>query len=91
MNDMEEEKTTKKGNQQNDDLAFEDALNKLETYVRQLEQGDLTLEDSLNIFEEGMELAKFCSKKLDDAEQKIQLVLEKDGDIIKTDYEANDD
>ena len=79
-------------NQENlKNISFEDALSRLESYVRQLEQGELTLEESLKIFENGMELAKFCSKELDAAEQKIQIVLDRNGEIIKTDYKTNDE
>ncbi len=64
-------------------LTFEKAIEKLEAHVRTLEQGELTLDESLTIFEEGMKLAKFCTKKLDEAEQKIEILLEKNGDFIK--------
>jgi len=74
--------------QDDNELTFEDALAKLETYVRTLEQGELTLDQSLTIFEDGMRFAKFCTKKLDEAEQKIEILLEKDGDLIKEDFEA---
>jgi exodeoxyribonuclease VII small subunit len=69
------------------ELNFESALEKLETHVRTLEQGDLNLEESLSIFEEGMKLARFCTKKLDEAEQKIQILVEKDGGLLKEDFE----
>jgi exodeoxyribonuclease VII small subunit len=72
-------------------ISFEDALSKLETYVRQLEQGELSLEESLKIFESGMEMAKFCSRELDAAERKIQIIMDKNGEIIKTDYKINDE
>ncbi len=49
---------------------FEDAMARLEEIVTQLESGDLSLEESLNIFEEGMKLAKFCSAKLEEAEKR---------------------
>jgi exodeoxyribonuclease VII small subunit len=52
-----------------------------------LEQGELTLEESLSIFEEGMKLAIFCTNKLDEAEQKIQILVEKDGALVKEDFE----
>ncbi len=61
-------------------LKFEDALSRLETIVAELEKGDLPLDDSLKIFEEGIKLSKTCLKILDDAERKIEiLVREKDG------------
>ena len=57
---------------------FEDALQKLETIVKKLEDGNLNLEESLKAFEEGMRLSRFCSKKLDEAEKKVEILL-KDG------------
>lgn len=60
---------------------FEDALEKLEEIVRQLEEGDLPLSEALKKFEEGVKLAKFCEKRLDEAERKIQKLVEKEGKI----------
>lgn len=72
-------------------LTFEKALEKLEDHVRTLEQGELTLHESLNIFEDGMKLAKFCNKKLDEAEQKIEVLLEKNGDLVKEPFQIPED
>lgn len=61
-------------------LKFEDALARLETIVMELERGELPLDQSLKIFEEGIKLSKTCLKILDDAERKVEvLVQEKDG------------
>ncbi|MBW1998923.1 MAG: exodeoxyribonuclease VII small subunit [Deltaproteobacteria bacterium] len=54
---------------------FEEAMERLEQIVRGLESGDLSLEESLKIFEEGMNLIKFCSKKLEEAEQKVTMLV----------------
>ena len=54
---------------------FEEALQKLETIVKRLEEGNLSLEDSLKAFEEGIRLSRFCSKKLDEAEKKVEILL----------------
>lgn len=51
---------------------FEQAIEKLEAIVEELEQGDLTLEETIKKFEEGMELSKFCTDKLNQAEQKLK-------------------
>jgi exodeoxyribonuclease VII small subunit len=60
--------------------SFEESLKKLETIVEQLEKGDLTLEDSLKLFEEGVGLSAACKKELDAAEGKVQiLVKQRDG------------
>ena len=61
-------------------VKFEDALARLETIVSELEKGDLPLNDSLKIFEEGIKLSKTCLKILDDSERKVEvLVQETDG------------
>lgn len=57
---------------------FEDAMKRLEEIVQSLDSGDLSLEDSLKIFEEGMKLVGFCNAKLDEAEKKVCLLI-KDG------------
>lgn len=54
---------------------FEEAMTRLEDIVQSLESGDLALEDSLGIFEEGMKLVGFCSKKLEEVEQKVTLLV----------------
>ncbi len=54
---------------------FEDAMKRLEDVVESLESGDLSLKDSLQIFEEGMKLVSFCSKKLEEAEQKVTMLI----------------
>lgn len=61
-------------------LKFEDALARLENIVTELEKGDLPLNESLKIFEEGVKLSKTCLKLLDDAERKVEIIVqEKDG------------
>lgn len=54
---------------------FEEAMARLETIVAQLEKGDLPLEESLTLFEEGAGLMKLCTKALDQAEQKVMKLL----------------
>jgi exodeoxyribonuclease VII small subunit len=53
---------------------FERALKRLEEIVRELEKGDLSLEDSLTLFEEGMEMSRTCAQKLTAAKEKLQLL-----------------
>lgn len=61
-------------------LKFEDAMARLETIVGELERGDLPLDESLKIFEEGIKLSKTCLKMLDDAERKVEILIQdKDG------------
>jgi exodeoxyribonuclease VII small subunit len=62
--------------------SFEESLKKLETIVDQLEKGDLPLEDSLRLFEEGVGLSSACKVELDAAEGKVQmLVRQRDGSM----------
>jgi len=60
------------------DLKFEDCLTRLEQIVSQLEAGQLSLEDSLKVFEEGIGLARHCAKYLADAERRIELLAKDD-------------
>jgi len=59
---------------QAEDLAFEQAFVQLEEVVRQLEAGNLPLERSLALYEQGMALARQCQKRLDEAEQKVSRI-----------------
>lgn len=56
-------------------MKFEEALGELERVVEQLESGDLSLEESLAAFEEGVRLVKFCNQKLAEVEKKIELLV----------------
>jgi exodeoxyribonuclease VII small subunit len=58
---------------------FEDSLAELEQLVEQMEQGDISLEESLKSFERGVKLTRTCQKALQEAEQKVQILLEKNG------------
>ena len=57
------------------DLKFEDALSKLEANVQLLERGDLSLEEALEVFKEGVELSQVCHAKLNTAQQEVQKVI----------------
>ena len=56
---------------------FEDSLAELEQLVEQLEQGEISLEDSLKSFERGVKLTRTCQKSLQEAEQKVKILLAK--------------
>jgi len=58
---------------------FETALTELEALVEKMEQGDLSLDESLKQFERGVQLTRACQQALKDAEQKVQVLMEKDG------------
>lgn len=55
---------------------FENALEQLEKLVDSMEQGDMSLDDSLKAFEEGIKLTRQCQKSLDEAEQKVKILLQ---------------
>lgn len=66
---------------------FEEAMKRLEEIVQSLEGGELGLEEALSIFEEGMKLVKFSSRKLDEAEKRVTvLIQEKGGGFTKTPF-----
>jgi exodeoxyribonuclease VII small subunit len=56
---------------------FEAALSELESIVKKLEEGDLTLESSLALYERGVELSRFCHARLEDAEKRIEILNER--------------
>ena len=60
-----------------DDLSYEDAFNRLQKITELLENGNVTLDDSIKYYEQGILLKNFCEKKLKDAEMKIKNVLDK--------------
>lgn len=63
---------------------FEVSLKKLEEVVAKLEGGELSLEESLKVFEEGVKHAALCAKKLDEAERRVELLLkQKNGSFVK--------
>jgi exodeoxyribonuclease VII small subunit len=63
---------------------FEESLRKLEAIVGQLEHGELPLEDSLKLFEEGVSLSAACKQELDLAEGKVQLLVKQRDGSVKT-------
>ena len=66
------------------DINFEEALQKLETIVEDLESGELSLENSLKSFERGIKLARQCQEKLSKAELQVQKLIEEDGELKTT-------
>jgi len=58
---------------------FEEALRELEGLVEQMEQGELSLEESLKSFERGIALTHLCQKALEEAEQKVEILSQKEG------------
>lgn len=60
---------------------FEECLQRLEAIVKEMEKGDLPLEQSLKLFEEGVALSSACRNELDEAEGKIEILLKHDGKL----------
>lgn len=61
---------------------FEMSMEKLQEVVNKLEKGDLTIDESVNAFKEGIELSRMCTKKLDDVEREITVLINGiDGDV----------
>ena len=67
---------------------FEDSMKKLEEIVTELENGNLNLDESVTKFEEGMKIAKQCNNILEEAEKKITILLEKDGELKEEKFEV---
>ncbi len=73
---------------------FENALKRLEEIVQRLEGGELSLDESLKLFEEGIELSRLCSKKLSEAESKVEKLIKSGEEEFKTeplDMEESED
>ncbi|MDP6490987.1 MAG: exodeoxyribonuclease VII small subunit [Kiritimatiellia bacterium] len=62
---------------------FEKSMERLEAVVSEMEGGDLSLEDMIKRFEEGQKLIGFCSKKLDEVERKIEILVKKDSGEVE--------
>ena len=73
-----------------DKFDFEKAIVELETLVEKMEQGDLSLEESLAQFERGIALTRSCQNALADAEQKVQVLLKNAGKEALSDFEEED-
>ncbi|AZD63254.1 Exodeoxyribonuclease VII small subunit [Pseudomonas chlororaphis subsp. aurantiaca] len=69
-------------------LDFEQSLADLQTLVERLENGELSLEDSLTAFEQGIGLTRDCQAALAQAEQKVQILLERDGELAEEPFDA---
>ena len=71
---------------------FETALKKLEEIVKKLENGELSLDSALELFEEGVKLSRFCHSKLEDAERRVEILLKNDsGQMRAVPFESEDE
>ncbi|OGL39635.1 MAG: exodeoxyribonuclease VII small subunit [Candidatus Schekmanbacteria bacterium GWA2_38_11] len=74
------------------EIKFEVAFSELEKIVKKLEQGNLTLDESIKLFEEGIKLSKICSSKLEEAEKKIEILIKaENGTNIIRPFEGSDE
>jgi len=62
---------------------FEEAIKRLEEIVGELEKGEVPLDKTLSLFEEGVRLSRFCREKLDEAEKRIDILLKEEGGIFR--------
>ena len=72
------------------EINFEQSLQELESLVEKMEAGNLSLEESLKYFERGVALTRNCQKALAEAEQKVRILLEKNGKEQLQDFEPED-
>ena len=71
---------------------FEASLERLEEIVKKLETGDLPLEQSLKLFEEGVKLARACNKRLEEAERKVEILLkDRAGNLTAEPFEEEEE
>ncbi len=81
----------KKAANSDDKIDFENALKELEELVERMEQGELSLEQSLKDFERGVALTRACQQALQEAEQKVQILAGKGEETELSPFEENDD
>lgn len=73
------------------EIKFEEALTRLETVVNRLESGELPLEESLRLFEEGVHLTKVCTSRLEEAERRITILLKNErGELQEAPFEEGE-
>ena len=68
--------------------SFEECLDRLEKIVAQLEKGDVSLDQALQLFDEGMKLSTSCRKELEEAEGKVEILLKRNGKLQPEAFEA---
>ena len=71
-------------------IDFEASLGQLENLVDQMEEGELSLEDSLKAFEAGVKLTRECQQALKEAEQKVTLLMEQNGELVSEPFATDD-
>lgn len=75
-----------------EETSFEKAVSELEGIVEKLEKGELTLDESIDFFKRGVELSRYCSKRLDEAERKITMLMENEkGEVVEKELPGGTD
>ncbi|RKX26523.1 MAG: exodeoxyribonuclease VII small subunit [Candidatus Zixiibacteriota bacterium] len=69
---------------------YESAMTRLEEITEQLESGELKLEKAIDLYTEGLGIAKFCNEKLTQAEEKIKIIAQKDGLTVEKDFDEGE-
>ena len=70
---------------------FEELIEKLENITSKLEKDNLNLDESIDLFEEGMKISKKCNEKLENAEKKISILLKEGNEIKEEDFDPNNE
>lgn len=76
--------------QQPEKLSFEESINTLDDLVNKLESGDLSLEESLEAFEKGINLTKQCQQHLSNAQQKVSMLVGEEDNLQLVDFDTNE-
>jgi len=69
---------------------FEEALGRLEDIVKKMEAGEMSLEESLKAFEEGIKLVRLCSRKLDEAERRVEILLKQEEELVSKPFKEEE-
>ena len=73
-----------------EEKTFEELMDKLEEITNKLEKEQLSLDDSVKLFEEGMNISKECNSKLEEAEKRITILIEDNGKLKEEDFNTED-
>ena len=71
------------------EMSFEEALKRLEEIVGMLEGGDHPLDDSLDLFSEGIKLVKFCNSKIEKVEKSVKKLVNENGELVEKDFSVD--
>lgn len=67
-------------------LSFEEAMKELEAIVSKLDSGDFSLEESITLFQKGVELSKYCSSRLEEIEKRVRILTDSNGRMEESDF-----